>query len=140
MSAPVVVCALDGVLCNDRSRRRLLRDGRREEYHALALEDMPVWPTLRVLRGMQSGGCEIVLYENRPEASRGITTKWLKEFGVDYDWLVLGTMKDVGDHIRNEGGQIFAAVVGDDNALKFFRLHPHRPFVFQVSQEGLCYP
>lgn len=140
MTSPVVICTLDGVLCDDRRRRRLKNDGRMEDYHAAVLEDVPIWPTLRILRGMQASGCEIILIENRPESSAAATKKWLNEFSVDYDWLFLGPHPKVTKHLSDDGGQIFAAIVGNESAEKFYRTHMHRPFVYRISQEGLCYP
>lgn len=140
MTSPLVICTLDGVLSDDRRRRRLLRDGRLDEYHQKLADDMPIWPTIRVLRGMQAGGCEIIIHDNRPDSAEEATKRWLKEFSVDYDWLILGPRTLLTRHLNKEGGQIFAAVVGTDEHEKFFRTHMHRPYVYRVIQEGLCYP
>lgn len=84
-----MLCEIEGVLARA-SHRKAVSDA---DAGALIAGDELIFPTSRMLRGFARSGAEVVLISSRPEALEGPTKRWLKDFGIDYDWLHLGSAR-----------------------------------------------
>lgn len=80
-----VLCEIEGVLANT-SHRKSVSDSDAGQFIA---GDELIFPTSRMLRGFARSGAEVVLISSRSETLEAPTKRWLKDFGVDYDWLHL---------------------------------------------------
>ncbi|EJL4673798.1 hypothetical protein NML45_005161, partial [Escherichia coli] len=80
-----VLCEIEGVLANA-SHRKSVSDA---DAGQLIAGDELIFPTSRMLRGFARSGAEVVLISSRSETLEAPTKRWLKDFGVDYDWLHL---------------------------------------------------
>ncbi|KLN95625.1 hypothetical protein [Moellerella wisconsensis] len=140
---PLVICTLDGVLCDDLDRRNLLNDGSLSEYHERHERDTSIISTVRMLKGFQRTGCDILIVDNRPDEHLASTEAWLSEYGVFFDYLYLPKAKEAGrnfkmkavrEHLRENGGQILAVICSERQDEHDFRNHPHRPIVYSVTR------
>ncbi len=85
-------------------------------------------------------GAEVVLISSRPEALEGPTKRWLKDFGIDYDWLHLvprGVSFET--HIKrtlaeHKGDLLIAALVHDPRLRSALADSHQRPTIYEVSQ------
>lgn len=73
----VVICDLDGVLCDDRHRRFYLTTYQFEEYHRRSDRDRPHEEMVNCLQTL-AAYYKIVYVSGRPEDRREATTKWLE--------------------------------------------------------------
>lgn len=80
-----VLCEIEDVLARA-GHRKAAAD---ENADTLVAGDELIFPTSRMLRGFARSGAEVVLISHRPEALESATKKWLRDFGIDYDWLHL---------------------------------------------------
>lgn len=140
---PLVICTIDGVLSDNSSRIHLLRDGGVSEYHERHDRDDVVIASVRMLKGFQRTGCDILIVDDRPAEYMQQTGNWLKENGVFFDYLYLPKAKEAGrsfkmkavrNHIRENGGQIIAVMCFERHDETDFRNHQHRPTVYTVTR------
>ncbi|THB27354.1 hypothetical protein [Providencia sp. MGF014] len=140
---PLVICTIDGVLSDNNNRLNLLKDGSLSEYHDRFKYDDAMITTIRMLKGFQRTGCDILITDDRPIEYMEQTENWLKENGIFFDYLYLPKPKEVGrhfklksvkDHIRENSGQIIAVICTDRQDEHDFRNHPHRPIVYSLSR------
>ncbi|ENL3309072.1 hypothetical protein AB4630_004705, partial [Salmonella enterica] len=80
-----VLCEIEGVLARV-SHRKSVSDA---DAGALIAGDELIFSTSRMLRGFTRSGAEVALISSRPESLEAPTKRWLKDFGIDYDWLHL---------------------------------------------------
>ena len=101
----LIVCDLDGTLCDVKHRQHLAQAGQWDEFHSLLGKDEPramVWAFLQMALDLQSTGMpgpEIIFLTGRPSNFRGETVKWLSEkcdLQLDDDYRDL-LMRPVGD-------------------------------------------
>lgn len=86
-----VIFDLDGTLC------KLNRHW--SDYHLLGTDD-PIAATTTLCRWARKDGELVIMLTGRPEYWRADTMKWLKEYGIHYDILI---MRDASDRRSNEG-------------------------------------
>lgn len=131
-----VLCEIEGVLARA-SHRKAVPDA---DAGALIAGDELIFPTSRMLRGFARSGAEVVLISSRPEALEGQTKRWLKDFGIDYDWLHLvprGVSFET--HIKrtlaeHKGDLLIAALVHDPRLRSALADSHQRPTIYEVSQ------
>ncbi|PHM52328.1 hypothetical protein [Xenorhabdus hominickii] len=140
---PLVICTLDGVLSDNTDRLHLMKDGSVIEYHERHSRDEAIISSIRMLKGFQRTGCDIVIVDDRPIEYQEETEAWLKEYGVFFDYLYLPKPKEAGrafkmkairEHLKENGGQILAVICHERQDEHDFRNHPHRPVVYSVSR------
>ena len=85
----VVVCDLDGTLCDDRARLQFLKAGRWNDYHALATNDKVNTQVLEKLISYKKKKEYVILLTGRPDRFYGITKDWLKNNEIKYDALYM---------------------------------------------------
>ncbi len=78
------MCYVKLKMCWRAGHRKAAAD---ENADTLVAGDELIFPTSRMLRGFARSGAEVVLISHRPEALESATKKWLRDFGIDYDWL-----------------------------------------------------
>ncbi len=131
-----VLCEIEGVLANT-SHRKSVSDA---DAGQLITGDELIFPTSRMLRGFARSGAEVVLISSRSETLEAPTKRWLKDFGVDYDWLHLvpnGTSYE--KHIKrtlaeHKGDLLIAALVHDPRLRAALADSHHRPVIYEVSK------
>ncbi|EEC5468034.1 hypothetical protein ACP9LZ_004927 [Salmonella enterica subsp. enterica serovar Typhimurium] len=131
-----MLCEIEGVLARA-SHRKAAPDA---DAGALIAGDELIFPTSRMLRGFARSGAEVVLISSRPEALEGPTKRWLKDFGIDYDWLHLvprGVSFET--HIKrtlaeHKGDLLIAALVHDPRLRSALADSHQRPTIYEVSQ------
>ncbi|WP_411512049.1 hypothetical protein QM042_02290 [Escherichia coli] len=132
-----VLCEIEGVLARA-SHRKAVPDA---DAGALIAGDELIFPTSRMSRGFARSGAEVVPARTHPEALEGPTKRWLKDFGIDYDWLHLvprGVSFET--HIKrtlaeHRSGSMFIATLVHDPRLRSALADSHqRPTIYEVSQ------
>ena len=78
-----VLCEIEGVLANA-SHRTSVSDA---DAGQLIAGDELIFPTSRMLRGFARSGAEVVLISSRSETLEAPTKRWLKDFGVDLQFV-----------------------------------------------------
>ena len=97
-------------------------------------------PTSRMLRGFARSGAEVVLISSRSETLEAPTKRWLKDFGVDYDWLhLVPNSTSYEKHIKrtlaeHKGDLLIAALVHDPRLRAALADSHHRPVIYEVSK------
>ncbi|HGV5215679.1 TPA: hypothetical protein ACNHEI_005597, partial [Klebsiella pneumoniae] len=93
-----------------------------------------------MLRGFARSGAEVVLISHRPEALESATKKWLRDFGIDYDWLHLAPRGvNYETHIKrtlaaHKDDLMIAALVSSSRLRAALSGFHQRPVLYEVSQ------
>ncbi|EEW8308245.1 hypothetical protein ACLEY3_14995 [Escherichia coli] len=131
-----VLCEIEGVLANT-SHRKSVSDA---DAGQLIAGDELIFPTSRMLRGFARSGAEVVLISSRSETLEAPTKRWLKDFGVDYDWLhLVPNGISYEKHIKrtlaeHKGDLLIAALVHDPRLRAALADSHHRPVIYEVSK------
>lgn len=83
-----VIFDMDGTLCDVRSIRHHVRAGKKRNFHAFHMDSAYCPPNLAVLEMAQQckeKGLAVVIVTAREERYRGLTERWLKTAGIEYD-------------------------------------------------------
>ncbi|MDC9581927.1 hypothetical protein PSI15_10175 [Xenorhabdus sp. PR6a] len=143
---PLVICTIDGVLSDNSDRLHLMKEGSFIEYNERHERDDAIIASVRMLKGFQRTGCDILIVDDRPAEYKEQTEAWLKEQGVFFDYLYLPEPKEMGryfkmkaikEHLRENGGQIIAVLCTERQDEHDFRNHPHRPTVYSISRGAM---
>lgn len=92
-----IICDIDGTLCNIDHRLHYVRGEQKDWdsfFHAMK-DDEPRPEIIDILCDKAAEGYRILLVSGRPEEYRGLTQRWLFNFGVPYTDLF---MRPKGDH------------------------------------------
>ena len=82
----IIVCDLDGTLCDVRHRQHLAQGGEWDEFHALLSKDAPRPVVLSFIQGMAwDEGKTVIFLTGRPEPHRAATVKWLADVAGMYE-------------------------------------------------------
>lgn len=104
----IIVCDLDGTMCNDSWREHLIPDW--DSYHEGIPKDEPYYAVLQLLKS-HIASCEakdwfppVIFMTGRPEQHRAATTAWLAEVADlhehdDY-WLLMRSAEDYGKNFE----------------------------------------
>lgn len=97
----VIICDLDGTLCNDRHRLHLASAGDWDGYHQLIPNDTPVAPVQEFLKSSLIHGVDVIFMTGRPNKFRQATVDTLsKTFDMhlhdDYKALIMRQDEDWG--------------------------------------------
>lgn len=131
-----VLCEIEGVLART-GHRKAVPD---KDAGALIAGDELIFTTSRMLRGFARSGAEVVLISRRPESLERETKRWLKDFGIDYDWLhLVPDGVSFESHIKrtlaaHKGDMLIAALVHDPRLLSVLADSHQRPTIYEVSQ------
>ncbi len=131
-----VLCEIEGVLARA-SHRESVSDA---DAGALIAGDELIFSTSRMLRGFARSGAEVVLISRRPETLEEPTKRWLKDFGIDYDWLHLAPRGVSFDtHVKrtlaaHKGDLLIAALIHDPILRAVLAESHQRPTIYEVSQ------
>jgi phosphoglycolate phosphatase-like HAD superfamily hydrolase len=101
----LIVCDLDGTLCDVRHRQHLAQAGMWDEFHSLLEQDEPrsmVLAFLQMIDGLKAAGMpgpNTVFLTGRPRNVEGETIKWLEEkcsffLGDSYDGILTRPIAD----------------------------------------------
>ncbi len=85
----IVVCDLDGTLCNSAHREHLARHGEWAQFHMLLTADQPHEDVRAVVNTLQRAGNYIVGLTGRIERWRPATLDWLRNHNVALDDLLM---------------------------------------------------
>ena len=122
-----VLCEIEGVLANT-SHRKSVSDA---DAGQLIAGDELIFPTSRMLRGFARSGAEVVLISSRSETLEAPTKRWLKDFGVDYDWLhLVPNGISYEKHIK----RTLAEHKGDPRLRAALADSHHRPVIYEVGK------
>jgi len=90
-----VIFDLDGTLA-DITERRALATGEGEKINWSKFfdpqnvkMDAPNWPVIEAFRAFQEQGYNMVIFSGRSDATLDATVAWLKEYGVEFDSLMM---------------------------------------------------
>ena len=131
-----VLCEIEGVLART-GHRKAVPD---KDAGALIAGDELIFTTSRMLRGFARSGAEVVLISRRPESLERETKRWLKDFGIDYDWLhLVPDGVSFESHIKrtlaaHKGDMLIAALGPDPRLLSVLADSHQRPTIYEVSQ------
>ncbi|EPU5276625.1 hypothetical protein ACVXQO_005141 [Escherichia coli] len=131
-----VLCEIEGVLANT-SHRKSVSDA---DAGQLIAGDELIFPTSRMLRGFARSGAEVVLISSRSETLEAPTKRWLKDFGVDYDWLhLVPNGISYEKHIKrtlaeHKGDLLIAALVHDPRLRAALADSHYRPVIYEVGK------
>lgn len=131
-----VLCEIEDVLARA-GHRKAAAD---ENADTLVAGDELIFPTSRMLRGFARSGAEVVLISHRPEALESATKKWLRDFGIDYDWLHLAPGGvNYETHIKrtlaaHKDDLMIAALVSSSRLRAALSGFHQRPVLYEVSQ------
>lgn len=131
-----VLCEIDDVLAKVSHRKSVPES----DAGAFIAGDELIFPTSRMLRGFARSGAEIVLISRRSESLEGQTKRWLKDFGVDYDWLhLVPDGVSFEKHIKrtlaeHKGELLIAALIHDPRLRSTLANYHQRPIIYEVSQ------
>ncbi|ELD1608303.1 hypothetical protein HVX40_23930 (plasmid) [Escherichia coli] len=126
-----VLCEIEGVL------EKISSDKLPSNNH---IDGELIFPTSRMLRGFARSGAEVVLISNRSEDQEVEIKCWLRDFGVDYDWLHL-VPKGVSfeTHIKqtlseHKSDLLIAALVHDSLLRSVLAASHQRPTIYEVHK------
>ncbi|HAF1405822.1 TPA: hypothetical protein ACLGVO_004730 [Salmonella enterica] len=131
-----VLCEIEDVLARV-SHRKSVSDA---DAGALIAGDELIFSTSRMLRGFTRSGAEVVLISSRPESLEAPTKRWLKDFGIDYDWLHLVPYGvNFETHIKrtlaeHKSDLLIAALVHDPRLRSTLADYHQRPIIYEVSK------
>lgn len=77
MSKTMVICDLDGTVCNAEHRIHYAQRGEWDQFHALLSADRAYTDVVRILTGWHRAEIQIVFMTGRPERYRPETIDWL---------------------------------------------------------------
>ncbi|HAX2344587.1 TPA: hypothetical protein JW635_002311 [Escherichia coli] len=130
-----VLCEIEGVLAKTSHRK----SAPEADVANLVAGDELIFPTSRMLRGFARSGAEIVLISSRGETLEEPTKRWLKDFGIDYDWMHLRP-KDISyeKHIKSTLAEhkddlLIAALIHDSRLRNALTDYHHKPVIFEVA-------
>ncbi|WP_240144858.1 hypothetical protein [Citrobacter amalonaticus] len=131
-----VLCEIEGVLARGNHRKSASDN----DAGALIAGDELIFPTSRMLRGFARSGAEIVLIDSRSALLESPTKRWLKDFGIDYDWLHLRAPNSSYESLikqtltGHKGDLLIAALVQDARLRSALAGYHQRPVIYEVSQ------
>jgi FMN phosphatase YigB (HAD superfamily) len=93
----VVVCDLDGTLCDTTHRNHfLLQDPKPwDQFYLACIDDVPINPIIQTLWALRDQDFVVVLMSGRGSVARERTIFWLDQHDIPYDHLY---MRGEGDH------------------------------------------
>tara|TARA_R110002126_G_scaffold56253_1_gene150498 strand:- start:85 stop:522 length:438 start_codon:yes stop_codon:yes gene_type:complete len=101
-----IISDLDGTIALDKHREHfILRDERDwDAYYEACDLDVPNYAVIRTIRSFYNDGYFITIFTGRSDAVREKTIKWLKQYDVPYDTLVMRESGDTtSDYILKKG-------------------------------------
>lgn len=117
MSSTLIICDIDGVLADCSHRLHYLEEKNYEAFYGIAMtEDKPMKSGINLreaLEDIANDGIESILLTGRPERTNAITTMWLKNNCLYYDYKLM----------RKDGDYRLARVVKVELLQKFFESH-----------------
>lgn len=79
--------------------------------------DKPIKATCEILRGMHLLGYLVALITGRPETSREVTEKWLKDNGIHYNYLFMRNPVDMRRNVIYKEDSYVSNIRGKFNTL-----------------------
>ena len=88
----IVLCDMDHTVSDSRPRDYLLETFPNvdwDAYHGKLIEDKPVIPIVNLINSLHMTGFVVVGLTARPEKWRSLTMKWLVQYGVMMDDIIM---------------------------------------------------
>lgn len=135
----LVVCDLDGTLCNDKHRSHLASSGDWDAYHAGLVDDQPHEDVLWFLRVMEEQGIRVVFNTGRPDEYRSQTVEWLNDQGLhegdSYEDLIMRGKGQTGsdvlikpqnlaEYVKDWGAKVEAILVEEEIDKFYSEVYP----------------
>lgn len=94
---PIVICDLDGTLCNIEHRLHYVKGERKDwkGFYDHISEDSVNVEVAKMIWDARLEGKSIVFVSGRPEDYKGVTLKWLEDHGINYFTTII--MRKAGD-------------------------------------------
>jgi hypothetical protein len=95
-----VIIDIDNTLCDSNIRFALAtRPNGKIDWEAAhipnnILMDDPFYPMIDLAKRYKKDGFEVIILTGRPESVRGVTEKWLKNYEIEYDQLIMRSWED----------------------------------------------
>jgi len=95
-----VIFDLDGTLADIEERRTLASKGDGKINWGIFFDpknialDKPLKKTILLLQSLKAQGYGIAIFSGRGAETRAVTIDWLKEFGVEFDKLIMRPVQD----------------------------------------------
>lgn len=134
-----IIFDLDGTLADIQKRRSLaIEAGKGGKFHWGVFFnpenikfDKPNLPVIRAFKAMKAAGYRVGIFSGRDSRTKTETEKWLKEYGIDYDFLWMRPENDYtpDDKLKSDwvdkmtsGGYKIICVYDDrDKVVKMWR-------------------
>jgi FMN phosphatase YigB (HAD superfamily) len=105
-----VIFDLDGTLADIEERRTLASKGDGKINWGIFFDpnniqlDKPLKKTILLLQSLKAQGYGIAIFSGRGEETRTVTIEWLKQFGVEFDKLIMRPVQDyTPDDVLKQG-------------------------------------
>jgi FMN phosphatase YigB (HAD superfamily) len=105
-----VIFDLDGTLADIEERRTLASKGNGKINWGIFFDpnniqlDKPLKKTILLLQSLKAQGYGIAIFSGRGEETRTVTIEWLKQFGVEFDKLIMRPVQDyTPDDVLKQG-------------------------------------
>lgn len=93
----IFLCDIDGTIADISHRLHFIQQEKPDwdGFFAACCDDKPIREVIETLQSLNAGEATIVLISGRSDAVRTMTQKWLHDFDVPYEELL---MRKAGDH------------------------------------------
>ena len=86
----IIIVDLDGTLAlNDHRQHYLEGEKNWDAFFEACDKDDPNWPVIRTVRLLDEAGYKILIFSGRVERTRRKSEKWLAQYGVPFERLVM---------------------------------------------------
>lgn len=113
---PIIICDMDGTLCNSAHREHLARQGEWDMFHSMLIHDKPHEDVKLLLGTMQSAGHFIVGLTGRNEKWRAMTMDWLTNNTISLDDLVMRPDNDFSHDVDLKPRMLFSMFKSEEDA------------------------